>query len=722
MRDVAGRKRRSWYWLLFVLVVWGLAGCAADSFTPQDEEQPDGDVSDGDGDEEQPDGDVSDGDGPDPLDGDTLDGDVSDGDIDGDGDQEDEQEEEIERIDLETVEGCNPFTVRGDCLLPFPNMWFMVADPSRATGWRGNFPADMIQNKTGDSHFDIDAANAADGCSPVSPILIHFGVDIHPEQLTPHDELERSLSPDSPIALFNMETGKRVLTLNEMDLNRHYAHPDRSALIIRPLEPMQMGARHVVALTQALMDSEGKGFDSPPAFAVLRDRVFTTNPVIEAARPAYEEVFLFLEAGGYPRDELFLAWDFVVASEDFILGPILSMRETALEMSAGTGLAYVVEEILEAPNDNVSRIIQGRFEVPNFLNAESAFDYDERHRPLLQDETTEYPFTIIVPKVAETVGKPLPLVVFGHGIFGTGRSYLTGGLGRRHVQPLANENELIIIATDWIGLAGGDMEIIVNQVISDMNKIGLVTDRLQQSLVNNLVLTELAVGGLNEDEALRVAAHPLIDTSKVYYFGVSLGGIQGASFLSLFPHIDRAVLVVPGGGWSTMLPRSLIWGDIQLFFNAEYPDPLTRQVAVAFMQARFDHSDPVNLSFAPELLGDSGRKREILMQQAIGDSLIPNMSTELLGRALGVALMEPSITLPTGFELVQAPTGQPVMVQYLMPDLVAANPPPVGNLPPLRDNTVHYEVVFLDNVFQQVQTFLGTGETHLYCDGACDPD
>jgi len=51
-----------------------------------------------------------------------------------------------------------------------------------------------------------------------------------------------------------------------------------------------------------------------------------------------------------------------------------------------------------------------------------------------------------------------------------------------------------------------------------------------------------------------------------------------------------------------------------------------------------------------------------------------------------------------------------------------ANPPPDDNTPPLTDNGVHSDMVFLPHVMDQVKHFLATGEIVQYCDGPCDPD
>jgi hypothetical protein len=45
-------------------------------------------------------------------------------------------------------------------------------------------------------------------------------------------------------------------------------------------------------------------------------------------------------------------------------------------------------------------------------------------------------FTMVIPARARREGQALPLVVFGHGVFGRGEEYLTGGIGTDLIQPL----------------------------------------------------------------------------------------------------------------------------------------------------------------------------------------------------------------------------------------------------------------------------------------------
>ena len=640
-----------------------------------------------------------------------------------DDDDDDNDDDTSDPITLTLVEGCNPFATSDVCLLPYPSAFFQEEDPTSPTGVRVAIPEDALPIPPGVNPIDMELTNTADGVSPAGPILLHFAKDINLDHLTTIHHLDESLVPGVPIALFDMVTGERVRFISEMDMNRKVAHPDRYALIVRPMEPMKMGHRHVAVFTDALTDTDDQSLLSPEPFAVLRDGIPVTNPEIEDVRPHYETIFTFLEERGYQRERLLLAFDFMVASEEYLLGSVLSIRETALDEMAGTGLNYVIESVEDDPNSNLVRIVIGTFEVPTFLTADQTFEYDADHHPIQQPTNMSFPFTMIIPKKAE-LGQPLPLMVWGHGLFGNGRNDMVGSMGVDILQPRAEEAGVIMIATDWIGLSSGDLDLIIDEVLPDINRLTLITDRLQQSLINNLTLTELALGNLAEDPQVKIGANDLIDDTRVFYVGGSLGGTQGTSFMAISPRFIRGVMSVPGSVWLNMIPRSVNWWPIKLVMDILYPDPLLQQMGIAIVQTLFDHSDPINLSHLlfTDPLSDAPAGRTVLLQEAIGDSQVPNMTTEMLARAIGVTQMTPPIYSVPGLDPVTSPSTESTLAQYYMVDQVLANPPPEDNTPPLTGNGVHFDAIVMDHVMQQSIHFLLNGEIVQYCDGLCDPD
>jgi len=147
-------------------------------------------------------------------------------------------------------------------------------------------------------------------------------------------------------------------------------------------------------------------------------------------------------------------------------------------------------------------------------------------------------------------------------------------------------------------------------------------------------------------------------------------------------------------------------------------------MGIALIQTRFDHSDPINMSrlMFKDPLPDAPANRAVVLQEAIGDCQVPNMTTEMLARAVGLDLMTPSIYPVFGLNELTSPTTASALVQYELTDRTANYMPPTNNTPPLQDNGVHTYMCFMDNVLEQVLNFALSGELVQYCTGPCDPD
>ncbi|MFT3842673.1 MAG: hypothetical protein QM723_37130 [Myxococcaceae bacterium] len=122
------------------------------------------------------------------------------------------------------------------------------------------------------------------------------------------------------------------------------------------------------------------------------------------------------------------------------------------------------------------------------------------------------------------------------------------------------------------------------------------------------------------------------------YFGNSLGGIMGSGFVPLSKRVKYSVLNVPGGGLSNILVSHDIRDRIGLlicaetgvgFGSEEYYSafPAFR----ALMQPFMEKGDPINLGF--EVSSD----RAFLVQEGIGDTTIPNFTTDNLAASMGLS-------------------------------------------------------------------------------------
>jgi hypothetical protein len=638
----------------------------------------------------------------------------------------DDTEPSVEPWSIVRDEDCNPMSVDDDCLTPFPSLFQMSEDSSTATGMRLDYQEADFDSPDGPLPIDLSLFHAADGVSPVTPILVSLGVDVDPVFLSGWGEQGDTVVVGAPFGLLNVDTGERVPLLVEMDQNNRTisGYEGRNPLIIRPLAPMDFGARYLVVLTEEVTDVDGAALPQPDGFVALRDDILTDDSQVEALRPRYEELFAAADAAGWPRDSLHLAWELQVASEDWVLGAIRSMRDQTLADIEANGVTYTVDSVVLDQNENVGWMVKGTFQPTSFLTDDYTLVRNTDGSVVEQGNRASYPFTMVIPPIAATQGD-LPLVLFGHGLFGTGDSMLDSADAEALVQPLAAQLGAVLIATDWIGLSGNDFDLILKEVLPDLSRVTLVTDRLVQSHVNNLALVELALGALPADAAIGVPnPESLIDPNKVYYYGISLGGVQGAGQVGISPRISRAVLAVPGSGWSHMIQRSTQFAELETLMDALYPDPLSQNVFMALLQGFFDLSDPANLGRL--VAGDSSAPdnpaKVVVLQEAIGDCQVANIATELLARTMGASHLEFATDPVYGLETISGPTTSVALTQIRVPDDLAAYFPPDQNTLPELDNGVHNSAVLQEATFEQVALLFSTGLIFHTCDDTCEPD
>jgi hypothetical protein len=146
------------------------------------------------------------------------------------------------------------------------------------------------------------------------------------------------------------------------------------------------------------------------------------------------------------------------------------------------------------------------------------------------------------------------------------------------------------------------------------------------------------------------------DSTKIFYAGVSLGGILGSIATAESPDVKAALLSVPGAGWVDLLENTdtvefrcpLVNGliDAGVLTGTKWTgantDALCLQDKAAWQgqpgyatfaaTARWilDPADPAN--FASKLA-----TKRFMIQEVIGDTVVPNVTTERLAALTGVA-------------------------------------------------------------------------------------
>jgi hypothetical protein len=606
-------------------------------------------------------------------------------------------------------------------LLPFPSMQLMRDDDSSATGYRVAVPEGLLPYSEGGSPIPVERLGLLDGFSVAATAVVAFpGVSVDDANLPHWEDPAASLLPSSPVQLFDLASGERVPLFAELD-----AHPDAvpgqdQALLIRPLQAMAFGTPHAVVITDALLQADGTPVLAPDGFASLRDAA--ALPGLEDQQERFDGIFAKLEEQGLARQDLVLAWDFVTGSEaqtHAALDAVLEAVVADLPADPSHTPDYRVENVWSPDDGDVLgpytwRVADGELELPGFLTEQGEFELDEQGLPVPQGDDSVYWMVFVPESLRGAPAGSAPVVVFGHGILASPKLYLFYEEDPMAVQALADRLGMIFIGTEWRGLCTRDLGDAAG-VASDFGTFHHLTDKMIQGLANASVLPRLVRSGFASDPILQASdgSGSLVDPDRVYYFGISLGGIQGANLMAHTQDIDHAVLHVGGAVWSTMLERSSNWTAFETMMEYGVEDPLDRQVLYAVSQLMWDPVDPI--THTHDLAG-----RSLLWQESMGDEQVPNLSTHTLARSVGLPLLGPAVEPVLGLEQVAGPLGPgaAALVQF---DPQLGRPHQTNR--PSDETGAHYFPRHCEPVHAQIQAFYQAGREgtieHTCGDGPC---
>jgi hypothetical protein len=464
---------------------------------------------------------------------------------------------------------------------------------------------------------------------------------------------------------------------------------------------MKEATRYIVAF-RGLADTNGATYAKSPAFAALLAKNTSGDPALAARQANFDDIFAKLTAAGVATADLQLAWDFTTASCDALHGKMMHMVDDAFATVGQDGpvLTDIVVEELE--HENWALEIRGNFEVPHYMRPEPFIrseesgwvfnlpDNDPKALPVQNGKATA-PFWARIPKSALTLidGEPVPhgLVMYGHGQNGLGTQVRSGANGR-----IANANNLIFFATDMWGMAEYDVGGIID-MLSDMSGFPRLADRLHQGVLNHTLLARAfkkRFASLPEVVAKNIA----VDPSRLYYSGISQGGIYGAVFVAVSPDLQRGHLGVPGNNYSYLLARSRNFAPFFLGLAGFYTARWQQVVLLQTIQQLWEGADPVSYMrhLSAEPFPNQG-ENAVLLAPAKGDVQVAVTSNEWLARSgIGIPVLTPydkTRTSPTGVETATYPrTGSGVVLYDFgnpWPD-ESVNLPPTSEAPDPHDD------------------------------------
>ncbi|PIE19009.1 MAG: hypothetical protein CSA65_03600 [Proteobacteria bacterium] len=616
---------------------------------------------------------------------------------------------------------CNPLS-REHCFLPWPSSFYLKADATTKTGYRVAYDAKALPANNKGKPIDPTRHNLRDGFSVGAQPILWLPGGVSVEGLASLDDPGPSITADHPIWLISMPGGERVPFFAEVDANATIAD-DKQGLVLRPLRPFEANTRYVVAVRDSVRDAAGEPLAAPEAFARLRDGLETADATLEGQRETVEEILTFLESKGLERGELVLAWDFRTQSKESATSQLVTLVDDGLAKLPSAGPTYTITEQKDydaSDEPYIWRTLVGTYDVPSYLKddgPDAVFDLDAEGKPRYRG-MQPFEFRVHIPRCALTATKPLPVLIFGHGLFRDAHYELLDSYHKTFTDTLC----MVEVSGTWIGLSAADLSSVATQVLPDFSNLPRVTDQIQQAHLNMHVLVELALGSLRSDPALkRGDGSAITDGKEVYYYGISNGGIQGFTFAALQKRVERFALNVPGGWWSMMMERSSDFQLLALGMKSVYPDPLDRLITIMTSQAFFDPTDPINYTSYHRdgpLPGRSAKK--LLLQEGRYDDEVSNITTRALVRAAGLPLLKPAVVSVWGIEEANGPLDS----AYTQWDITPPEQPPKANKPATKlaekvsAHKVPRRLVYL--VEQLRRFFRPDGRIEATCDGkAC---
>src|SRR3954468_11379201 len=510
-------------------------------------------------------------------------------------------------------------------LLPWPNDASTRPDPTTDTGLRLNLQlADMPANAAG-VRVDPTEFNRNDGFSPGTLIAAKIpGPDdqkaFDKVGLVPITDVARTFDRDQPALLLDAKTGARQLIWSELEYPDSLGKdPANNTLVIHPARNLAEGHRYVVA---------------------LRDVGATGGP-----KPTEADLAV-LEKAHISTGGLWGAWHFTVASERNLSERMLHIRDDAFAQLGDANLAdgkvagsaprYVinpdlpdgqqpdvdgVQDFTPEQDPYIARRVQGRVLVPCYLSTPGcaeggAFVYGADGLPIqVPGNMAAANFICNIPRAA--LSRPGRPTLYGHGLLGSADEVNSGSR-----EALAQEQDLVMCATDWIGMAQEDIPNDV-AILANPSRMNTLADRGQQGMLNFLYLGRSLIHpqGLGADPAFLGA----VDRSHLYYDGGSQGGIMGGGLTAVAPDFPRAALGVPGMNYSILLQRSVDFDTYaQVMYNA-YPDELHRPVLLSLVQLLWDRAEANG--YAEHMTSDplpDTPAHEVILDMAYGDHQVSN--------------------------------------------------------------------------------------------------
>jgi len=556
-------------------------------------------------------------------------------------------------------------------LTPYPSDRYTVADNSTPTGLRVHIDPDetkdMITSAGGDE--TVAELNALDGFSVSGGMILTFSGPVDVRGIAPGPEGAASdiplrdaktyASAQSPLILLNVDPSSAMRGKAMGLVVRYWEQPaddyyleDEYTLIAQPAEPLLGATRYLLVATDQLRAADG----GPVRRSALSEELIAgkqSGPYAEKVGQALDE----LETFGVSRSRVRLATVLTTMSTHT---QVIAMGKAARAAGTPKLLEDWTVETAQAADGRIR--FRGVFEAPEYRDPlpDGRFDFDAQGVPIVKKQEGLEAYLAVSD--AES-NKPRPVVIYGHGLggdkdgcWGTAQrlaelNVAVLSIDSPHHGSRAGPSDTALTATfSFFGIDASDNSFVIGRARDNFRQ--MASDQLHLvMLINSLDKLDILPPGAPDGV-------PDLDTSRILYIGHSFGSVQGSTVFALAPEITHAVLNVGGAGLMTLLRDS---NTFSLLVDGFKPPGTTDGAVARFFavtQAIVDPGDPLNYAHygTQEALDGVAdwKPRGVLIQEVIGDTIVPNSVSRALARAGGLPLLD-AIEPVSGIESVSGP-------------------------------------------------------------------
>ncbi len=563
----------------------------------------------------------------------------------------------------------DPTTAR----LPFPSAFAAVDCPADRPICGiydpANPPADPLQNAI------FDEVSKRDGFSTTATNWVPTeGPALDPASVT----VENVLIAEADTAL------PTLLAAEDYAVSYEYGH-----VLLELKRPLKSGILVAGVATNGLMGSNGFPAQPSAAFVFLRSEFplvdstgkslinvldDATAVQLEGARQAYSQLWLAAQLFGYSRTQVVSAWAYTTGTPTLPLqqlraqaiskiderAQLLAHRACEPDCTTDAGLLGPLNgsATYQHPDDPTWNVDLSDVDLIQFdgeIESISVLNPMRRIQSFADFTEPRIGVSVAIPKARQGCAAPFDVAIVQHGL---------GGYRKGMILAMANSFAQRCIATVAIDLPlhGGRIQgasslhpaayptgsgdgFLTGDLLSSANN-------LMQAVVDLSVVAKFVKNGALDT----LVGKPVSDsTSKIGYVGISMGGFAGTLLSTVDPAIEASVLNVAGGNYAIVLTESESFSSL-LTDAGIMGGSFAYIQTLHFLQWLGEKVDPY--AFAPNLIAkplkdktfDSAAgtytdgaqmvSRDVLVQMVAGDPTVPNTSTELLAKTLGVSLDE----------------------------------------------------------------------------------